>query len=227
MGAGSVGLTAEGPGTWGILGGTFDPIHYAHLAVAEQTREALDLVGVLFLPAGIPPHKSGRSITPSARRVEMVELAIADNPGFTLSRVEVDRPGPSYAVETLEELLETGDGSARSDYVFILSAEAFGELPSWRDPDRLLELCRLAVVPRLGHASPGREWVAQRFPGREERVVFLEGPELGHSASEIRRRAGAGRSIRYLVPPAVERYIRDHRIYGDEDVDRGLAWQKN
>ena len=212
MGRASVGLS----GRWGILGGTFDPIHHAHLAIAEQAREELDLAGVLFVPAGIPAHKSDRAITPPAHRVAMVELAIAGNPCFQLSRIEVDRTGVSYAVDTLASLHRESP-----DLVFILSTEALLGLPSWREPSRILELCRLAVVPRLGHRSPGRPWLAEHFPGQEDRVVYLEGPELGNSATDIRRRASMGRSIRYLVPDPVAEYVRTHRLYAPE------LWAKN
>ncbi len=210
-----MGLRDSTSGAWGILGGTFDPIHYAHLAVAEQTREALALAGVLFVPAGVPPHKRGLAISPAAAREAMVALAIADNPTFRLSRVEIERPGPSYSVETVERLLEgrTPASDEGGQYVFILSVEALADLQSWHEPRRLLELCRLAVVPRRGYPLPDKAWLARHFPGQEDRVLFLDGPDLGHSASDIRRRASAGRSIRYLVPTTVEAYIRDHGLY--------------
>jgi nicotinate-nucleotide adenylyltransferase len=213
-----VGLTPLSPksrGSWGILGGTFDPVHYGHLALAESAREELGLAGVLFLPAGLPPHKPDRVVTDAAVRVAMVDAAIADNPAFILSRLEVDRPGPSYAVDTVAQLVaEPPVGGAEPDaFVWLMSSEALAGLPSWRRPQRLLELVRVAVSPRLGFSTPGREWLMDRFPGLEDRFVFLEGPELGHSASRIRRLAGEGRSIRYLVPPAVEAFIREHDLY--------------
>ena len=146
----------------------------------------------------------------------MVELAIADNPAFRLERAELERPGPSYLVDTLGQLTREHP----APLVFILSVEALAGLPTWRQPRRILELARLAAVPRLGHAPPPRAWLAEHFPGQEERVVFLEGPTLGHSSSEIRRRVKEGRTIRYLVPPDVEAYIRDHRLYRrGPDVD--------
>jgi nicotinate-nucleotide adenylyltransferase len=204
---------------WGILGGTFDPVHLAHLAIAEQTREALDLAGVMFVPAGMPPHKGDRIVTSPSHRVAMVELAIAGSAHFRLSRLEVDRPGPSYAVDTLEVL--AGEDADRPDPVFILSAEALASLNAWHEPDRLLTLARIAVVPRRGYRMPGRAWLSEHFPDREDRFLMLDGPDLGHSASEIRRRAAEGRSIRYLVPVAVEAYIRRNRLYPPE------LWTKN
>ncbi len=207
-------------GTWGILGGTFDPIHLAHLAIAEQTRDALGLRGVLFLPAGSPPHKPDRIITAARHRLAMVEAAIADNPTFHLSRLEVDRAGPSFTADTLEHL-STALPDASERLVWILSAEALRGFVGWHRPERVLELCRLAVVPRPGYRALGRSWLAEHFPGREDRVIFLDGPRLGDSASAIRTLAGEGRSIRYLVPDAVARYINDHHLYPP-----GL-WAKN
>jgi nicotinate-nucleotide adenylyltransferase len=204
-----------------VLGGTFDPVHFAHLAIAEQTRGTLDLEKVLFVPAGIPPHKRDQLVTQPGHRVTMLELAIAGNPCFRLSRLEVDRPGPSYAVDTIEALAALSRAEGRAEPVMIVSAEALRGLTSWRDPERVLDLCRMAVVPRRGYPTPGAPWLAEHFPGREERFTFLDGPDLGHSASDIRRRVSQGRSIRYLVPETVESYIAEHALYPPE------LWSKN
>lgn len=202
------------PGSLGVLGGTFDPVHIAHLAIAEDAREAMGLERVLFVPVAFPPHKQGQPISPAEDRLDMVELAIAGNPSFAADRVELDRPGPSYAVDTIELLAARERAAGREpDITFVLSAEAFRELPTWRSPDRLFELCRFAVVPRAGTETPDRAWVEARFPGRADRVTFLAGPLLGVSSTEIRARVRAGRSIRYLVPDAVARYIADHGLY--------------
>ena len=197
------------PGSVGILGGTFDPIHHGHLVIAEEAREALGLERVLLVPAAAPPHKPDRPVTSPAHRLAMAELAIAGNPALAVSTIEVERGGASYTVETLEAL--AADGIA--DPWFILSAEALAGFPAWRRPDRILELCRLAVVPRGAHETLGAAWVREHFPGREARVTFLPGPLLPISGSVVRRRAAAGRSIRYLVPDAVARYIADHGLY--------------
>jgi nicotinate-nucleotide adenylyltransferase len=195
----------------GVMGGTFDPIHIGHLAIGEETREALALDVVLFVPAGRPPHKPAESVTAVEHRVAMVELAIADNPAFELSRIEVDRPGPSYTVDTVEALARDA-----ADLVLILSAETFAELPSWHEPERLFAAARIAVVPRAGYPAPDPARLAESFPGRETRVRYLEGPRLGLSSTAIRDRVAAGRSIRYLVPAPVEAYITQHDLYRTE-----------
>ena len=210
MAARAVALSRDVAGGWGILGGTFDPVHFAHLAIAEQTRETLRLAGVSFVPAGDPPHKRGRPITPVDDRVEMVRLAIADNPRFMLSRVEADRPGASYTVDTLEAVSRRDPEVVR---VLIVSAEALRGFPDWRRPERILELSHVAVVPRRGYGRPDEAWLAEHFPGAEDRFIFLDGPDLGHSASTIRALAAEGRSIRYLVPTAVEAYIQERKLY--------------
>jgi nicotinate-nucleotide adenylyltransferase len=199
-------------GRWGVLGGAFDPVHFAHLAIGEQAREALGLAGVLFVPVGRPSHKS-EPVATAEQRMTMLELATADNPHFVVSRVELDRPGESYSVDTAQRLL---DEEPSRELVFILSAESASYLPEWREPERLLDMAQVAVVPRLGHADLSREWLAAHFPGREQRFSFVATSHLGHSSSDVRARMAAGRSIRYLVPPAVEAYIGEHGLYGSD-----------
>jgi len=192
----------------GVMGGTFDPVHLGHLAVAEEAREVLDLERILFVPAGQPPHKPAGEVISVEHRLAMVELAIADNPAFELSRLEVDRPGPSYTVDTLEELAAGGDR-----LTVILSAETFAELPTWHEPERLFDAARVAVAPRWGYPAPDPDWLAATFPGRESRVSYLEGPRLGVSSTALRARVAAGRSIRYLVPAPVAAYIAANNLY--------------
>jgi len=202
------------PAAVGILGGTFDPIHIGHLAIAEEAREALGLEQVLFVPTRMPVHKPGRPVTPAEHRVAMVAAAIAGNPAFALERAEVDRDGPSYAVDTLTGLVDAARASGRAvEYTFILSAEAYAGLPSWHRPARLLELCRMAVVPRPGAAAADPSAIDRLVPGAQARTTLLDGPSLGVSGTLIRARVAAGRSIRYLVPDAVIAYIDDHRLY--------------
>lgn len=201
----------------GLLGGTFDPVHVGHLAIAEEARDALGLERILFMPAGTPPHKPAGEVTATHHRVAMVALAIDDNPAFELSRIEVDRPGPSYTADTVEHLAEG------ADVTVILSAETFLELPTWHEPERLFAAGFVAVVPREGYPAPDPEWLSRTFPGREDRVHYLDGPRLDLSSTEIRARVAAGRSIRYLVPPAVEAYIVENGLYQAEPSARRTA----
>ncbi len=196
------------------MGGTFDPIHVGHLAIAEEARDALGLERILFVPAGQPPHKLVGTVTAAAHRVAMIELAIADNTAFELSRLEVDRPGPSYTAETVAEIRRAVGAAGRTpDLTLILSVETFKELPGWHEPDRLLAAARLAVVPREGYPAPDPGWLNDHFPGQAERVDFLEGPRLGLSSTALRDRVAHHRSIRYLVSAAVGQYIDDHHLY--------------
>ena len=197
----------------GVMGGTFDPIHIGHLAIGEEAREALALDVVLFVPAAQPPHKPIGSVTAVEHRVAMVEVAVADNPSFELSTIELDRPGPSYTVDTVEELGRRHPGA---DIRLIMSAETFAELPTWHEPGRLFTAARIAVVPRQGYAAADPGWLAERFPGQDRRVAYLDGPRLDVSSTAIRERVASGRSIRYLVPDAVGAYIAEHDLYQKE-----------
>jgi nicotinate-nucleotide adenylyltransferase len=202
------------PGSLGVFGGTFDPIHLAHLAVAEEAAEALGLERIVFVPAGQPPHKPGRVITPAEHRLAMVELAVAGNGRFAVDRLELERPGPSYTVDTLEAIRASRDAAGdSSDLVLILSGEAFLDLMTWRAPRRILELARVAVAPRDGYPDAGPEFLREHLPDLAGRATFLDSPRLRMSASELRARAAAGRSLRYLVPDAVAAYIGDHALY--------------
>lgn len=207
-------MTRDLQGATGVFGGTFDPIHYAHLAVAEAAREALGLRRVLFVPAAQPPHKPDRAVAQSEHRFAMVRAAISDNRSFEISRIELDRDGPSYTVETLASLRAA---DPQQSLALILSAESFAELPTWHDPARILELTdAIVVAPRYGYEEVDRSFLARHFPSSSAEAVFLDGPRIRLSASEIRERAAAGRSIRYLVPDAVAAYIGDHGLYLDQ-----------
>lgn len=193
----------------GLLGGTFDPIHDGHLAIAQRVRAVLGLAGVVFIPAGIPPHKPGQAVSPGADRAAMIALAIAADPRFSLSTIELDRPGPSYTVDTLAAL------AAGQALEFILSAEAFAGFPGWHQPSRILELARLAVVPRAGARPIDTGWLDAQLPTWRDRVDFVDAPPIDVSASVIRDRVRAGLSIDGLVPAAVADYIQTHHLYTD------------
>jgi nicotinate-nucleotide adenylyltransferase len=196
------------------MGGTFDPIHVAHLAAAEEAREALGLERILFIPNETPPFKLEGAAANGQDRLAMVRLAIAGNPAFEASDMELQRGGVSYTADTMETLADAERQAGREpDLTLILSAETLHDLPGWHEPARLLAACRIAVLPRAGYPAPDPEWLRAQLPGAEQRVDLLDGPRLEISSTAIRERVAAGRSIRYLVPPVVERYIADHDLY--------------
>lgn len=191
----------------GVLGGTFDPVHIAHLRLAEEAREALDLDEVLFVPAGDPWRKSEHAITAAAHRLAMLELAVAGNDDFAISEIELRREGPSYTADTLEALA----GERLDDeFWFIVGADALSDLPNWHEPARIVAHARLAVAPREAQDA---NVAALTIPGISERIDTFSMPELDVSSTDIRARVAAGRSIRYLVPDAVGAYITERRLY--------------
>lgn len=201
-------------GALGVFGGTFDPVHLGHLAAAETAREALGLERVLFVPARRPPHKPGRPISEAGHRVAMLELALADNPAFAIEPMELERDGPSYTVDTLAAITERVRAAGGiPDLVFVCSTEALLDLPTWRNPTGILALARVAAVPRGRLNAPSPDWIAERFAGLEGRILLLDGPRIDISASALRERVSAGRSIRYLVPNSVAAYIADNALY--------------
>jgi nicotinate-nucleotide adenylyltransferase len=193
----------------GVLGGTFDPIHMGHLIIAEEARVKLALSEVFFVPAGQPWLKHDRNITPAVHRVEMVRRAIADNPHFKLCTLEVERPGPSYTVDTLTMLRK--QLGTEASFFFVLGRDTLAELPLWKEPEKLVQLCRLVVAPRLG--SKDLKHLETAIPGLLDKVIQLDMPVIGISSSGIRQRIAQGLSIRYLVPVEVEKYITEQKIY--------------
>jgi nicotinate-nucleotide adenylyltransferase len=195
----------------GILGGTFDPPHIGHLWLASLAADALGLARVLLMPAARPPHKGGQPISNAADRILMTRLAIADNPLLEISLVEMERSGPSYTIDSLEELQAHYGESAR--LVLVMAADSLAQIDTWREPDRLLQLAEWAVGPRPGSPLPDRAALRARFGKAAHRIHLLDGPALQVSGTEIRRRVAAGRVIRYLVPAAVEELIRARGLY--------------
>ena len=195
----------------GIMGGTFDPVHYGHLLAAEGARIRFALERVMFVPNGQPPHKKDYPVSPARYRYEMVVLATASNPAFQVSRLEVDRAGPSYAVDTLRELQE-GFGAGRKLY-FITGADAVLELLTWRDPEKLVEACEFIAVTRPGYDLGRLEQTLSA--GLRARVHVLDMAGVYISSTELRRRAAAGESLRYLTPASVVRYIAAHGLYSE------------
>ena len=197
----------------GILGGTFDPIHYGHLVIAEDARVALQLEKVLFIPAREPPHKPKGSYSPFQDRVRMTELAISGNPYLELCLIEAKRPGPSYSVDTLRDLQATlGPGA---ELYFIVGMDSLSNILAWHQPKELISLCRLVVAERAGYQVDLSE-LERALPGLRERMVLIDTPELSISSTDLERRVRCGLPIRYQVPPDVERYIREHGLYVGE-----------
>ncbi len=198
----------------GILGGTFDPVHLGHLIIAEETMSSLGLDRVIFVPAGDPWMKAGISISPGPNRLAMILAAVAGNPAFHASPVELDRSGPSYTVDTLEELQE--DYGPQTEYFFIIGADALMDFGQWRKPERVLELCTLAVVGRPAQEALDLSLLETNLPGIGNRVEIVYDVAISVSSTDIRDRIAEDRSIRYLVPPAVESYIREHGLYKEK-----------
>lgn len=199
---------------YGILGGTFDPPHIGHLALAQEVYVRLGLDRVWFMPAGTPPHKSGREISASSHRRAMVERAIAGDPRFDLLTVELERTGPSYTVETLRLLRE--QWGASTAITLILGWDMLTYLPKWHDPAGVIAAVdQIAAVHRPGfEAQPGElEQLGALLPGLLKRLVVLPAPQLDIAATSLRERVESGLPIRYLVPDAVCHYIEQHELY--------------
>jgi nicotinate-nucleotide adenylyltransferase len=195
----------------GVLGGTFDPPHVGHLILAEEARTRLQLEKVVFVPAGDPWRKAGQEITPAEHRLAMVRLMLVSGPYFEVSTLEVERQGRSYTVDTLEALhQQCGPGL---ELYFILGEDALHDLPNWKEPARIVSLAWLAVAPRPAERGWARADLEAALPGLLGRIVTLPMPIIDISSTALRERARAGLSLRYLVPLAVEEYIRRHGLY--------------
>jgi nicotinate-nucleotide adenylyltransferase len=189
----------------GILGGTFDPIHGGHLLIAEGVREKFALDEVLFIPAARPPHKLKDEVTGAVHRHKMALLATQDNSHFSVSDLEMNRPGKSYTIETVRELQEKYEGA---EIYFIVGLDSALEIFTWKDPEKLLGLCRFISVQRP--FSRELEKLDKKY---RERIEVVKVPTLPISSTEIRERVREGRSIKYLVPDSVEKYIYKNRLY--------------
>ena len=197
----------------GLFGGTFDPVHYGHLLLAECCREQCRLDAVWFLPAAVPPHKQDRLPTPAPLRIEMLELAIAGNEAMAVSRYEADRGGVNYTAKTLDHFREE---DPQRELFFLLGADMLRDLPHWREPGRICELALPVAVRRSGEPPVDFGPLAQFVPSERIELIRrhqVEMPEIGISSTEIRRRVAQGLSIRYLTPRAVEKYVETHELY--------------
>ena len=191
----------------GLLGGSFDPVHYGHLILAECCREQCRLDAVWFVPAAVPPHKQNQTLSAAADRIEMLKLAIGGHEAFHVYSGEIDRGGVSYTVETLQQL---HDEQPDRELFFLMGADSLADLPNWREPDRICALAIPVVVRRAGAPEPDDSVLSRLMPpqrlaiARQHRV---EMPTIDLSSSDLRRRVAAGQSIRYRTPRAVEKYI--------------------
>ena len=190
------------------MGGTFDPIHLGHLLTAESAREALELDEVVFVPAARPPHRGEAAAASAEHRYAMALIATAAHPAFRVSRVEIERDGPSYSIDTVRHFQAEGQ-----ELFFLLGADAVLEIATWRSWRELLAACTFVALPRPGYDLARLH--AELPTAQAARVRVVEAPGIEVSATEIRRRVRAGRSIRYLAPEGVCAYIAKHGLYRD------------
>lgn len=198
----------------GIMGGTFDPIHYGHLIAAEYARCEFNLKKVIFIPSARPPHKNNEDVLDEEHRYKMVDIAVKDNPAFQISSLEMDRKGYSYTVDTIDYFLKNYPGN---DIFFIMGADSLLLLDTWKDYQRLAALCKYIVVTRPGYKLNKNDERLRRLPPELwHNFRQLQIPGLDISSSNIRKRVIEGRPIKYLLPPGVEEYILNHGLYREE-----------
>ncbi|HOV78847.1 MAG TPA: nicotinate-nucleotide adenylyltransferase [Bacillota bacterium] len=198
-------------GRLGIMGGTFDPVHYGHLVTAEGARFEHGLRKVIFVPAGRPPHKLNYNITEPKHRYNMTCLAIASNPFFEALPLEIDRPGPSYSIDTVREVSRV---YPHTEIYFITGADAVMEILTWKNVEQLLTECKFIAATRPGYKLEGLWEVLRRLsPGLRQNIFCMEVPALAVSSTDIRRRVREGRPIKYLIPESVEDYIVRNGLY--------------
>ncbi|MDR1471069.1 MAG: nicotinate-nucleotide adenylyltransferase [Synergistaceae bacterium] len=193
----------------GVMGGTFDPIHYGHLFAAEKARHALSLDRVIFVPAGAPPHKRYDVMAPAEDRYAMTLLAVNDNEAFDVSRIEIDRGGRSYTADTLEEMERI---YADADFFFIVGVDTALDIPNWYRPDKIFSLCTVVAVARPGFL---RDKIVELTPETRESLVVVDSTLMDVSATEIRNRVRDGLSANHLTPEAVCEYMRKKRLYSN------------
>lgn len=194
----------------GVFGGTFDPPHIGHLVLADEARAELELSQVLWVVTGEPPHKPHRPILLVEHRLRMVELAIQNDPGFEVSRLEIDRPGPHYAVDTLAGLAEARPDDERA---YVMGKDSLRDLPTWRLPERLIELSDAIVVLNRPDVGANLDELNAQLPGLADKVRFLDVPLVDVASRDVRWRVASGRPYRYLVPRTVADYIAEQDLY--------------
>jgi len=196
--------------TLGIFGGTFDPPHLGHLILAAEAHAQLGLERLLWVLTPDPPHKQDRSITPLEHRLAMVNLALEHAPEFELSRVDMDRPGPHYAVDTVKIIANQDPGA---NLVYLMGGDSLRDLPLWHRPAKFVAACQLIGVMRRPGVGIDLRGLENKFPGLNAKVRFVEAPLLDIAAHEIRARIAGGRPFRYFLPSGVYDYILRHNLY--------------
>lgn len=203
----------------GIMGGTFDPVHYGHMVIAECARHEFQLDRVVFVPSGQPAHKKGYFITGAEDRYRMVELAVAGNPHFTISREELDRAGPTYAVDTLKNFRQLF--GSQTELFFITGADAIVEILTWKRVDEVMGLCSFIAATRPGYSLPQLNSAIGLLPPDFQNKIFtFEIPGIAVSSTDIRQRVKMGQPVKYLLPETVEKYIFENKIYDLEPNGR-------
>ncbi|KPK19735.1 MAG: nicotinate-nucleotide adenylyltransferase [Dehalococcoidia bacterium SG8_51_3] len=197
----------------GVLGGTFDPVHNGHLILADVAEEQLDLNEMLFIPAGQPWLKTERIVTPAQHRLHMLRLALDDRPHFRISEMEIERPGPTYTIDTISAL--KGGLNAGDELFFILGQDSLMQIPQWYRAKELVQLCYLAAAPRPGVKKPDFKALEAEIPGIKQRIMLMKEPKVDINATDIRERVARGLSVRHLVPEPVNRYIKEQKLYID------------
>ncbi|MGE5508194.1 MAG: nicotinate-nucleotide adenylyltransferase [Chitinophagales bacterium] len=206
----------------GIMGGTFDPIHYGHLVTAEAVRTEFDLDRVLFVPSGRPPHKHPAQVTPAQHRYLMTVLATLTNPHFDVSRVDIDRPGETFTIDTLADL--RAEYGPAVEFYFITGADALAEIFSWKEAERLVQECVFVGATRPGFTLERLSPEVEDFIHRHAASFrFMEVPALAISSTDLRQRIARGRSIRYLTPAEVAFYIMKNGLYRKQPAASGAA----
>jgi len=195
----------------GILGGTFDPPHLGHLWLATLAADSIGLDRVLFMPAAQPPHKRTEGMTSATDRLLMTRLAIAGDDAFELTAIEMERPGPSFTIDSVDELQRVYGAGA--ELFLLMAADSLAQIDTWREPDALLERIEWVVGPRPGVTLPDRSELEDRFGAGASRIHLLTGPSLDVSSTQVRERVAAGHAIRYLVPRGVEELITERGLY--------------
>ncbi|MGN1011110.1 MAG: nicotinate-nucleotide adenylyltransferase [Clostridia bacterium] len=198
----------------GIMGGTFDPIHYGHIVTASKVKKSFGLDEVVFVPSGNPPHKKERKITPAEHRLNMVNRAVKSIKGFSVSTMEMDRPGYSYALDTVNGFYRLyGEDT---DLYFITGADAIAEIATWHRADELMKKCRFIASARPGYHFDKEHAIAEKY---KDRIVLFPETNIAVSSSDIRRRIAQGKSVTSMLPEEVEQYIREHHLYTEEHHD--------